>query len=331
MQEYTVEDYLLEKLLMNFNRYFSGTELADEFNVSRNAVWKAVNGLREQGYQIESSSKGYRLTKLDQGLDARQIKYRLTPTWENIAIQTFKEVTSTNDLAKQFAIEHPGQEALIVSESQTKGRGRSGRDFYSQLSNGLYFSLALVPKGIDIRYIPFYTIAAAAAMVEAIREELGMELQVKWVNDLFYKKRKVAGILSEAISDLENQDISAVVVGIGINIAGTFDNATADVQNVAGTLFEKLPHDLNLNQLMRTFLIKFGKYHENIPAKEFMSTYQNSLLGINQEVSFTRNKVEHRGVIKGINGDGHLLVEKEYGEIMELFGQDIHFSSQQFI
>lgn len=263
-------------------------------------------------------------------MDIADIKINLPLTWKQLKVKYYKEIPSTNDLAKKMIKENLKDELLIISEKQTKGRGRSGRNFYSKLDHGLYFSLAIHPQTVNPNSLPLYTIAAATALMQAIETELGLKLQVKWVNDLFYKNRKVAGILTEAITDPATNQIASLVIGIGLNLAGSFKDADPTTQDVAGTLFEELPNDFNANKLLRQFLIVFESYHKKLLHKKFLPIYEKRLLGIDQEVSYQRKNEMNYGIIRGINEQGQLLVSNQQGELLTLFGEEIHFSSKQF-
>ena len=270
-----VKDRVLSHLLNHPGEVFSGQIIADQLEVSRNAVWKAINELRSEGYDIESiHQKGYQLKQASTQLDDAQIKLDLPETWNHLTVEIFDEVTSTNDLAKQFITDKTNDSALFVSTKQTKGRGRQGRPFYSELDLGLYFSLVVQPKNIAPYEIPMYTIAAATALMQAMEDVFDIEPRIKWVNDLFYRGRKISGILSEATTNLEDGAISSVVIGIGTNIAGSFEQTDADVSNVAGTIFDEIPADLNLNKYLNRFLHHFATYHEDLSSKSFLPIYE---------------------------------------------------------
>lgn len=328
----SVQKNVLDYLLKNSDSPISGQALASLFNVSRNAIWKAIEQLRQQGYQIESKrNQGYQLKAVSDELDTQQISLTLSDVWSDLYIEVHKEVSSTNDLAKQFSIDFPGKSGLFISEKQTQGRGRRGRAFHSVLSNGLYFSLALKPNVKEAKDVPRYTIAAATALVQSIEEATGLSAQIKWVNDVFYKQRKIAGILSEAISDLELGGFSAVIIGIGINLSGDFTAASSEVQDVAGTLFENIiPDSFNRNTFLSNFLNHLGNYHLDLTAPTFIEIYRQHLMGLNKEVSYSINNEQHSGIIEGIDQDGHLLVRQRNGSIEILLGQEVHFSSKQF-
>lgn len=250
--------------------------------------------------------------------------------WQGLEVHCYKEISSTSDWAKSYLRDHSQDEILIISKTQTKGRGRSGRSFYSEIDHGLYFTLGIRPKITELNDLPLYTIAAATALMLAVEKELRLDLKVKWVNDLFYKGKKVAGILSEATTNPETKKISSLVIGVGLNVAGSFEDADVSTQDVAGTLYDKLPPHFNLKDLLRKFLKEFRTFHQNMGAKEFLPVYEKKLLGIGQEVRYERKKEYYYGIIEGVNESGHLLVRSELDEVLVLLSEEIHFSSQQF-
>lgn len=330
----STKEQVLHILIERGQEPISGQKIADRLTLSRNSVWKAIESLREDGYVIEGvPQRGYLLKKRIQTIDPKLIKPYLPVEWGKLNVFYQPSVTSTNDIAKEYVINHPDQEALFLTIEQTAGRGRYGRSFYSQLQHGLYFTLAIHPTAQDPLIIPRYTLAVATALLEALREIVDepKKLKVKWINDLFYKNRKISGILSELTTNLESFEINHVIIGIGINLAGIFSNQDG-IKNVAGTIFgERLPKKFDYNQLMITFLNHFHKYHLKIDKSTFVPVYQEHLLGLNQIASYTKGEETHEVKILGINPDGHLIVEDSTGETSELTGPDVSFSSQQFI
>lgn len=310
----------------------SGQTLADELGVSRNAIWKAIEELRLNGYAVTShGKKGYQLEHMTTQLDALQLQQQIAPLWHNLQVNVFESVTSTNDLAKQFAIESPHHCALFIAQHQTKGRGRLGRQFHSQIEDGLYFSLVIPIHYDDPTHIPLYTLLAASSIVKAIESLTSLSLKIKWVNDIFLNQHKVAGILTEATSNLETQTIDTITIGIGINLAGNFDNADSTTQKTAGTLFgSQTPPSFNRNDLIVEFIKHFTHYQQHFDTKSFLHCYRDHLLGLHQQVFFDKESQRYTGIIRGINDEGHLLIEYSDGTIDALFSSQVHFSSEQF-
>ena len=194
----------------------SGQYLAEKLGVSRNAVWKAINSLKNDGYKITSSTnKGYCLSESCDILSQSTIE-RLCG--ENTDIKIFESLDSTNNEAKrETANGKTDKPLLIISEEQTLGRGRNGRNFYSPKGTGLYFSLVTSPKS-DLTSAVGITSYAAVCVVEAIKELTGTDTKIKWVNDIYLDGKKLCGILTEAVSDFETGTVSNIIIGIGINL-----------------------------------------------------------------------------------------------------------------
>lgn len=324
-----VLDYLVEAA----PNPISGQLMADRLDCSRNAVWKAIEQLRAEGYQInQQGRKGYVLVDSVQHLELTQLKQRLTTIWPELMITIEETVNSTNDLAKIHATQFPNTAGFFIATEQTKGRGRHGRSFVSTLEHGLYLSLVLNPKVDSLNDITLYTTLAAAAMTKAISHYTESPLEIKWVNDLFYQNKKVAGILCESMIDLESHQVSSIIIGIGLNLAGTFDQESEEIKKVAGTIFgETLPKPFNYNQMLAHFIRYFREYENKLRDRIHLEYYQERLLGLNQKVFYQQNGQPKQATIRGIDSDGHLLVEHENHEIEALIGSEIHFSSAQFI
>lgn len=328
----TTKEKILKMLLDGRNTTLSGAAMAEEIGVSRNTVWKAVQDLQAYGYTIESiPAKGYQLIAYTDQIDPFLIEYLLAD-FSNFKVSYHPEVGSTNDLARQELLQFPEQNTLVIAGRQISGRGRRGRAFYSELSHGLYMSLGIRPDTEDLKEIPIYTLLTAVACMQAFKPYIDEELQVKWVNDLFYRGRKVAGILSEMVTHLENYDVPGIVIGIGINLAGQFSKAQQEIQDVAGTIFGKeIPEEFNVNEFIVSFLNYFTDYQEQLPQKSFLDIYKEQLLGLNQEIHYYIGDEKYTGIIRGINEEGHLLIEDDQHHMKALYGQEIHFSSSQFL
>lgn len=265
-------------------------------------------------------------------LNKEQIAKAFSGPFDLLNIVLLDYVSSTNDVAKEILKEHPDNLSIVATNKQTAGRGRSGKSFYSELEHGLYFTLAFYPNDHRMESIPLYTILTAAVLVEVLAKYVDEPLSIKWVNDIFYKGKKVGGILSEMVSGANNNEVPGIVVGIGINLAGDFKNTDEGIQAVAGTVFgKKTPDNFNQNIFLSEFLDTFFNYHKHFKDREFMPLYEEHLMGIGKEVYYTISGVKKQGTIRGINAEGHLIVELVDQSIDVLYGQEVHFGSDQFI
>lgn len=232
----TVKSRLLELLEIHKGETLSGEALAEELHCTRAAIWKAVKSLREAGYPIEAGpNKGYCLSPDSNRLSAEGIRpYLQNP---NATVWVYEEVNSTNQAAKEAAVGgQAGNGDFVAARRQTAGKGRRGRVFYSP-EGGLYLSVILEP-GETLQESLLLTTAAAAAVYRAVETLCGISLGIKWVNDLFYREKKVCGILTEAITDFESGNIEFAIVGIGINLYQDPRETPPELREIAGALYE---------------------------------------------------------------------------------------------
>lgn len=232
----TVKTRLLQLLEAHKGETLSGESLAAELQCTRAAIWKAVKALREEGYVITAgTNRGYMLSRESSRLSLEGICAHLDRT--DVYMKLYEEVRSTNQTAKEAVVaKGAGHGSLILARTQTAGRGRRGRTFYSPKDAGLYLSVILEPKE-SLRDSLLLTTAAATAVYRAVREVCGVELSIKWVNDLYCRGRKVCGILTEAITDFESGDIEAAIVGIGLNLYEEPGGYPPELSEVAGGIF----------------------------------------------------------------------------------------------
>ena len=327
----TVSQRVLEQLL-NTSRPIPVQKLADSLSVSCKAIWKAIQSLKGRGYNIHSDPKeGYQLLEATTDVDPDYLYALLPYKTQNLYIESFDCVTSTNDLAKEFADTHPNQQALFIARQQSHGRGRHGRTFYSQLEHGLYFSLVLPLQDFSLEEVTLFSIMAAEAMAESIEKVSQKQIAIKWINDLFSQDGKIGGILCESILDVETMQVTSLIIGIGVNLSGHFNQAHSSVQKIAACLFpDGLPSKFNINHLIIEFLDIFYDFLKNLSDRSFLNNYQRRLLGLGKWVTYRQENRQLGGVIQGINNHGHLLVEDAHGEIVPLTSGHIHFSSTQF-
>ena len=185
----------------------SGEVLAQELQVSRTAIWKAIKELEKKGYQIQHSATGYRYQTSDI-LDAKEIQEQIQQPLE---VTVLESSVSTMKDAQLAVLEGKKSPLLIVADMQEAPHGRFNRPFFAAKQQGIYMSLLLEPKE-QLQELPQYTILMAVAVAEAIDELLGVDSQIKWVNDIYLDQKKVAGILSEAMTDIETNSLKYIIV-----------------------------------------------------------------------------------------------------------------------
>ena len=242
MQE---EKILVKSRIINFlkenNNYNSGEDIANDLHLSRQALWKHIQELRNLGYDITAVPHvGYRLLKIPDKLYPWELKYKLNTKFIGKHLFYYNKVSSTMDIALNLGNNSVPEGSVVYAESQTKGRGRLGRDWISPKSKGLYFSVILRPK-LSLKKIPCITLVSAVAVVLAISRETSIPLSIKWPNDILVGNKKLVGILTELSA--EQDRVNFVVVGIGINVNSAKDNIPAEaasLYSVSGKKFSRL-------------------------------------------------------------------------------------------
>lgn len=309
---------LLKLLEQEKGRYLSGEILAEQLQVSRTAVWKAIQSLRQEGYEIQAvTNKGYALDKACDVLSAEAIQSRLEHP--EVKVQVFREIASTSLAMKQMALESRlPHGSMVIANEQTKGKGRKGRDFYSPKDSGLYLSVLLYPDK-TVRESLELTAEAAVAVCRAVEKCCKISLKIKWVNDLYLEEKKVCGILTEAVTDLETGDIEFVVVGIGLNLKSPEEGFPEEIRQKAGVV---LPagEAADRNQLAATIVNELLKETEK---KGIPKEYIRNNLVPGRTICLVQGT--DRRIVKAeeILPDGRLLIQNEQGREEILSGADV--------
>jgi len=302
---------LKEKLLTELEAHrdapLSGQALAERFAVSRTAVWKAVNELKAQGYRIESApNRGYRLAPDDDHLSASAIRQYLR---EDLPVYVFETVDSTlNEAKRRLDAEKC---FYIVADSQTAGRGRRGRQFFSPSGTGLYLTLAM-PLQFSLESAPSITAYAAVCVCKAIETLTGKQGKIKWVNDVFLDGKKICGILTEASTSLESGMIETVVIGIGINIVPC--ELPPELLDIVGFLQPDTPIRNRLAAEIANALLAFTQNQAT-----FLDDYRARSLSISRRVRCTVGSETFTATAVGIDSRGGLIVQPDSGDERTLY------------
>lgn len=308
----SVKQNVIALLEENRSKVISGQELANQLHVSRAAIWKAIKTLKEEGYNIEATpNKGYVLLENSDVLSKQGIAYYLT---EEIDIFSYKTIDSTNTQMKKLAINGGKNHSVIVSEEQSAGRGRFGRSFYSPAQKGVYMSV-LLKTGDSLQNATMITIKTAVAVRRAIAKLYDIEVAIKWVNDLYYRGKKVCGILSEAISDFESGMIEEIIIGIGINVST--DNFPLEIASIATSLGLQ---EANRNQFIAEILNQlFAIIDEDF--KLVLNEYRMASCVLHKQITFNQKGEQFTGLVREINDLGNLVVSSNGAEMVLTAGE----------
>lgn len=303
--------------------YVSGEEISRRLGVTRAAVWKRMEALREQGFVIESAGKkGYHLVKPCDSLLPVFVKKGLLTKWAGQPPIIYSEsMTSTNIVLKQAAESGAVHGTVALCEEQTAGRGRRGRNWVSPKGQGLWVSLLLRPMLLPGR-AQLITFAAAIAMAEAVEKETGLDILIKWPNDLVLQGKKVCGILLELSGDVET--IAYVVVGTGLNVGEKayppeLSASAVSLQEVLGRKVERAP-------VLRSYLAAMEK-HMDILSREglpgILQAYERKSCTLQRAVRVSGGGEEFLGTAAGLDENGALLVKLEDGTIRHVLAGDV--------
>ena len=289
---------LVYQILARENDYVSGEKIGEELNLSRTSIWKAIQRLQQEGLEIDSiKNRGYKLIQGD------LILPDLIQENTNLTIRYKPETKSTQTDAKEGIEAGNKGNTLYLSTCQTAGRGRFQRPYYSPSQGGIYMSLHIQPN-LPYEKLPSYTLLVAAAVYKAIKNLTMIEVDIKWVNDIYFKNKKIAGILTEAMTSVETGLVTDVIIGLGINfsIADFPDN----LKEKAGSLFTA-PAPISRNDLISEIWNCFY----NTDPDELLYIYKERSIVLGKEVTFQLDGKFEKGLAKEISESGQLQVEFE--------------------
>ncbi len=310
----STKENLLELFEKNKGIYFSGEELAEKLNVSRTAIWKAVKGLRNDGYSIDAiTNKGYCLSVKTDILSPQGIYKYLDEKYQDKEITVFQTIDSTNTYLKKNVTPEMPEGYTVMSNEQTKGRGRYTRSFYSPNASGVYMSILLRPSGCSAQQALSITTMAGVAMCDAINEVTNKKAQIKWVNDIFVDGKKVCGILTEGSFNIETNSLDYAILGIGTNIYKPEGGFPEDIKNIAGAISDTMQSDLK-NKIASTFLNKFFNYYYSADNKEYIEKYKAYNFILDREITVIKSDEQLKARALEIDDECRLIVEYPNGD-----------------
>ena len=317
------KERLLSLLEQHKGEYLSGEELAGRLQVSRTAVWKAVNALREAGYCIDAAqNRGYCLDIHTDILSREGILKLLEPRWSGMELEVLPCTDSTNALVRERANSGAPEGLVILANQQTRGRGRLGREFYSPPDTGIYLSLLLRPKELAPGQAIKLTTMAAVAACQAIEAVSGRAPSIKWVNDVFLNGKKVCGILTEGAYSLESGTLDYVIPGIGFNVyppAGGFPEALA---KIAGAI---LPQQLDgaKNRLAAEFLNRFLNIYSSPEGSGYGGFYRERSMVLGKRIQVISPGGSRSAYALDVDQDCRLIVRYDDGTVEHLSSAEV--------
>lgn len=290
--------------LENTEEFISGNELADYLGVTRASVWKYIKALQNDGYKVEAvTNRGYRLSPYNDVMTAEGVKKELGDYADKFEVEVLPSCTSTNQVLKSKAENLP-EWYTVIAESQSEGRGRNGRRFFSPDRTGLYMSILLRPK-LEVADATLITTAAAVAVCRAIHELAGVKAEIKWVNDVYVHGKKVCGILTEANLDMESGMVNYAVLGIGINITQPEGGFTEELFG-AGAVFDSGQYQLRCRLAAAVMKNVYSIFSDM--SFDFIDEYRSLSFVVGRNVQVLRNDKAEKAYVEKIDEKCRLVV-----------------------
>jgi BirA family biotin operon repressor/biotin-[acetyl-CoA-carboxylase] ligase len=288
--------------------YVSGEALSHQLGISRVSIWKHIRGLKEDGYVIEASAKGYRLVSSPDLL----LPYEF-PGLEQ-RIHHFREISSTMDAARELAKRGAREGTIVIAEAQTRGRGRLSREWLSP-EGGIYFTIILRPR-ISPAYAPRINLMAGVAVAATIKELYGLKAQLKWPNDVLIEGKKVCGILAEM--DAETDVVNFVNVGTGINV----NTPIPRFEKTATSLKDALGRGISRKEFLSALVVEIERWLPLLMKADLLREWKRLSATLNKEVRVTSLGEKVTGQAIDIDTAGALILESKDGSLRTVLAGD---------
>ena len=321
----TIDAQILAALRRAGHGCVSGAELSQRLGITRAAIWARIEDLRALGYDIAASPhQGYQLLSVPDVLHADDL-LSLVEANKIVGrdIRVFEKTTSTNDVVEKLARDGVKEGVVVFAESQTRGRGRLGRRWLSPPRKGLWFSVLLRP---DLRpqAATQLTVVAAIALVRAIREQTGLNPEIKWPNDISIQGRKVAGVLTELTAELDH--VKHLTLGIGVDVNQSLSDFPPELRKLATSLKVETGRPLPRAELAATILREIDRHYDRVRAGRFAQVaeeWEEHCATLGRRVPIQMGERVLQGQAESLDGDGALLLRTDYGRLERIIGGDV--------
>lgn len=321
------DEQLLELLTERPGEYISGEEISRRLSVSRTAVWKGINRLKEQGYEFDSvTRRGYRIVRLPDRFDEVSLRLQLgkLTSWGQ-PLHLLDTIGSTQDLARELAEKGAPEGTLVIAEQQTAGRGRQGRVFHSPAGRGVWMTLLLRPQQ-PLQYTSQLTLLAAVAICRALRDVSGLDIGIKWPNDLLIGNRKVCGILVESAA--EDGHVRYALGGFGIDVNVALEDLPEEVRPLATSLRIERGEPVDRTAVVVAILSELETLYHLYNREGFApiaALWEASALAIGKVVTVKTLQHTMTGIARGLGENGELLLEQPDGSITPVYSGEVGF------
>lgn len=289
---------ILKILLDNKNQYISNSEISKLLNISTITVNKTINKLKQQGYNIISSSNNkYCLLDEIDILDKHVISSLISKKYN---IEILDTIDSTNTYLKSNKTNY---NHIVISNEQTGGRGRLNRKFFSLKNSGIYMSILVNPNCFIDQALKI-TALTSVAVYSAIKEQYGININIKWVNDLIINNLKVGGILCEGEIELNKSTLTNMIIGIGINVKNIdFPN---EIKDIATSIENNTNKKVTRNDLIASIINYFDLFYTGDIS--YMDIYKKQSNTLNKEITVYQDNKSYDAKAIDIDNNGNLIV-----------------------
>ncbi|MEK3703327.1 biotin--[acetyl-CoA-carboxylase] ligase [Paenibacillus sp. FSL R7-0198] len=324
----TKHEDLLHMLLNAEGRFVSGEEISRNLSISRTAVWKHVNKLRDMGYEFEAvSRKGYRLVTKPDSIDATALQLALDTTLFGRKAVLLTSTLSTQGDVLKLAEKGQAEGAVVIAEEQTGGRGRFGRQWFSPPGKGIWMSVLLRPD-LPLQHTPQLTLLTGVAVCRAVRACSGADAGIKWPNDVLIDGRKVCGILLE--STVEDHEVRYCIAGIGVDVNFDPEDYPEDLTTIATSLKMETGQSVDRTKLTAAILTELEQLYFLYQKEGFgviSALWEALSVSMNREITVTNPHGVIEGKAIGLDPSGALIVEKHDGEHSLIISGEISWKS----
>lgn len=320
----TLRKKLLNAFTEHEGEYLSGQYLADLLGCSRTAIWKHIEDLRSEGFELEAvRRKGYRIVKAPDQVTANEIRLGLKTSFIGQQIHHRETVDSTQKIAHRLGLENVPEGTVVIADEQVGGKGRMDRVWHSPKDTGVWMSIILKPA-IPLPKTPQLTLLTAVAIVQAIHDCTGLEAHIKWPNDIMLQGKKVTGILTEL--QAEADQVHAVIIGIGINVNQSKADFPLELQSIATSLSIEKNEPVSRAEMIRAIFHRLEKLYLLYLEKGFTPIkllWESYAISIGKKVTARTLSNTIYGTALGITDDGVLILEDEEGRTHHIYSADI--------
>ncbi|WP_047152596.1 biotin--[acetyl-CoA-carboxylase] ligase [Aneurinibacillus tyrosinisolvens] len=319
-----IREEMLQLLKESGDSFVSGEEISKRLGVSRTAIWKHIEELREEGYIFEAVRRaGYRLISTPDVMIAEEIKVGLKTRSFGQEVHYYATIDSTQNKCQELAKAGAPEGTLVVADQQLGGKGRLGRVWHSPAGKNIYMSLLLRPV-LELQKCPQLTLLTAVAIVETVRDVCGIQADIKWPNDILLDGKKICGILTEL--NAESDRINWLIIGMGINVNAELDDFAADVQKIATSLRIVNGAPLRRVSLIQGILRRLEHLYEQYVREGFepiKELWEAHAITIGKRVTIRTLQGSLAGFAEGIDDAGVLLVRQDDGTVTKVYSADV--------